>query len=439
MYRQHRERFLDVLERHDAAALLVAGTPPLRNGDSEHRFRPASDFWYLTGFREPQAFLVLVPHRAEGRAVLFLRDKDPEQEIWTGRRLGVEAAPEALGVDEALPVESLWDELPDLLEGHERLVHAAGLDERLDRRVERALTTLRGRAGRGTVAPLERVDPRPWLHELRLFKGDEELERMRRAAGVSVEAHLEAMRAARPGINEAELDALLEYTFRRRGSTGAAYTNIVAGGANACILHYVENDQALRAGDLLLIDAGAEWDHYASDVTRTFPVDGTFTPDQRALYEVVLAAHKAAVERVVPGGDPRSVHAAAVDAIVDGMMELGLLSGERDEIVAEEGYRRFFMHKTGHWLGLDVHDCGAYFVDGEPRPFEPGMVTTVEPGIYVAPDDDTVEPRWRGIGIRIEDDVLVTADGHEVLTARLPREVDEIEAACRGAELQPAR
>ncbi len=432
MHREHRQRFLDLLAAENAAAVVLTGDPPRRNGDSEYRFRPESDFWYLTGFREPGAALVLLPGREQGRSVLFLRDKDPEQEVWTGRRLGVAAAPEALGVDEARPIEELWGTLPDLLVGHEKLIYTVGLDEQRDREMLHVLEALRTKRKRGSIAPDELLDPDDSLHELRLFKTAPELERMRRAAAITVEAHGEAMRAARPGVNESELDALLEYTFRRRGGTGAAYSNIVAGGANACILHYVENDQPLRDGDLLLIDAGCEYDYYASDVTRTFPVNGTFTPDQRALYEVVLAAQHAGIAASRPGRTANDVHEAALDVLVDGLLELGLLAGTRAEVKESGAYRRFYMHKTGHWLGLDVHDCGAYY-DGEtPRPLQPGIVHTIEPGLYVAPDDDTVDARWRGIGIRIEDDVLVTDGEPDVLTGALPTDPDEIERLCRG-------
>ena len=438
MYRRHRERFLAQLEGLDAAALIPTGSHKIRSHDTEYRFRPGSDFWYLTGFHEPDCVLVLVPNRDEGRVVLFLRERHREQEIWNGRRLGVEAAPAALGVDAAHPIEALWDELPGLLGGHRRLVYGAGIDADRDRRVEEVLTTLRRRAARGTNAPLERVDPAGTLHELRLFKDADEIELMRRAAAISVETHLEVMRAAAPGVGEHELDALFDYGFRRRGANGPAYNNIVAGGSNACILHYVENDRPLAAGDLLLVDAGAEWRNYASDVTRTYPVDGTFSAEQRALYDVVLGAQKAAVASLRPDTTPADTHAAALDVIVDGLVDLGLVKGSRDEILEEELYQPFFMHKTGHWLGIDVHDCGSYHLDGAPRLHEPGMVTTVEPGLYVAPDDESVEARWRGIGIRIEDDVLVTADGHEVLTAALPREADEVEAICQERSLQPA-
>ncbi len=439
MFSSHRERFLAWLAREEAAAVIPSGSPTLRNGDCEHRFRPDSDFYYLTGFREPNAILVLVPARSEGRSILFLRDKNPEEEVWTGRRLGLAAAPAALEIDSARPIEAFWNELPMLLAGHSRLVYRSGADEERDRRMIRMLKALENKGRRGERVPCDWTDPASSLHELRLFKSADELELMRRAAAVSAEAHVAVMRAAAPDKNEAEIDALLEYTFRRRGASGAAYTNIVAGGANACILHYVQNDQALQGGDLLLVDAGAEWDCYASDVTRTFPVDGRFSSEQRALYEIVLRAQKAAIDLVVPGSDTSAVHDKAVEILVEGLLELGLLGGTHEEAVKQGLYRRFYMHRTGHWLGLDVHDCGAYFVDGAPRKFAPGMVQTVEPGLYVAQDDTSVEPRWRGIGIRIEDDVLVTARGNEVLTSAIPKEIDEVEALCGGRSLERVR
>jgi Xaa-Pro aminopeptidase len=439
MYREQRAPFLERLARERAAAIVFSGSPRIRNHDCDYRFRPDSDFFYLSGFEEPEAVLVLLPHRDEGASVLFLRARNREEEIWTGRRLGVDAAPEALGVDAAYPIEELGERLPELLKGTRRLVYRSGLDEGRDRRMIAAVGKLRGQVRGGVVSPLEWIDPALWLHEQRLFKSESELEHMRRAAAISAEAHAAAMSTARPGANEAEIDALLEYTFRRHGSTGSAYTPIVAGGANACILHYVQNDQPLRAGELLLIDAGAEWRYYASDVTRTFPIDGTFRPEQRALYELVLGAQLAAIERVRPGATFVSVHDAAVAHLTAGLIELGLLEGPLEKAIEDATYRRFYMHRTGHWLGLDVHDCGAYFVEGESRRLEPGMVTTVEPGLYIAPDDEGVEERWRGIGIRIEDDVLVAEDGHEVLTDAIPKTVEDVEAACAGAELVPAR
>jgi Xaa-Pro aminopeptidase len=430
MHREHRRAFLERLAERHAAAVVFTATSKLRNGDAEHRFRPDSDFWYLTGFAEAEAVLVLRPgtNGDEPRSVLFLRDKDPEKEVWTGRRLGVAAAPAALGVDAAFPVGALRERLGDLLRGHARVVYRTGQDERRDREVLDVLDELR-RTVRGAPVPVELVDPAAMLHEQRLVKGAAELECMRRAADVSREAHLAAMAAARPGAGEHEIDALLEYTFRRRGSTGPAYTNIVAGGANACILHYVENDRRLRDGDLLLVDAGAEWDYYASDVTRTFPVNGRFSPEQRALYEVVLDAQKRGVEAVRPGATMHQVHEVAVRRLCAGLGRLGLLH-DPEKALETGAYRRFYMHRTSHWLGLDVHDCGATFTEAGPRPLVPGMVLTVEPGVYVAPDDETVDARWRGIGIRIEDDVLVTADGREVLTAAIPKEVEALEAAC---------
>jgi Xaa-Pro aminopeptidase len=440
MYRAHRESLLELLTDEDTAGVVFTGKAPIRNNDCEYRFRPGSDFWWLTGFVEPDCVLVLLPGRdgEDGRTVLFLRERVKAEEIWTGRRLGVEAAPAALGVDEAYPITELWRKLPDLLTGQDRVMYRSGEDEDRDRRMLQLAASLRRRVRNGVAAPLEWVDPTELLHELRLHKSEGELAAMRSAAAITAEAHTAAMAQTAPGVGEHEIDALIDYTFRRRGSTGQAYSNIVAGGANACVLHYVENDQPLEDGDLLLIDAGAEWEFYASDVTRTFPVNGTFTAEQRALYEVVLGAQKAAVEAIEPGVTFASIHDVAVEHVTRGLVDLGLVEGPVDKAIEDERYKPFYMHKTGHWLGLDVHDCGLYHVAGSSRVLEPGMVLTVEPGIYVDPDDDAIEARWRGIGIRIEDDIVVTADGHENLTASIPKEVDEVEAACRGAELQPA-
>jgi Xaa-Pro aminopeptidase len=439
MFAEHRRRFLQRLAAENAAAVIPTGAPRVRNHDSEYRFRPRSDFYWLTGFREPDAVLVLAPRVAGAEGVLFVNEKDREAETWTGRRLGVADAPRTLGVARAHPRGELWTRLSELLPGHERVVFGFGEDAAFDRELLEAVAGLQRRA-RGPLAPPRQwVEPALWLHELRLVKDEAELERMRAAARVSAEAHRAVMRAARPGVNERELDALLDYTFRRAGGTGAAYGNIVAGGANACILHYHENDRPLVAGELCLVDAGCEWDFYASDVTRTFPVGGRFSPEQRALYELVLAAEERAIAIVRPGATQDDVHAAALEILVDGLLALGLLTGTRASVLEDKSYRRFYMHRTGHWLGLDVHDCGLYAVDGKPRPFVPGMVTTVEPGLYVAPDDETVEARWRGIGIRIEDDCLVTAGGCEVLTRDVPKGVEELEALCGGEPRPGAR
>jgi Xaa-Pro aminopeptidase len=432
-FAEHRRRFLELLRAEQAAAVVFTAPERIRNHDAEYRYRPDSDFYYLTGFREPGAALVLLPDRSEGEAVLFLRRRVPEEEVWTGLRLGVERAVETLGVDQARSFDSLWEELPQLLRGRGRVVYALGEDEDRDRRMIELTAKLRARARGPQRTPVEWIDPLENLHELRLRKSAPELERMRRAAAISAEAHGACMAAAAPGVNEAELDGLLEYTFRRRGGTGASYTNIVAGGANACILHYIANDQPLRPGSLCLIDAGAEFDYYASDVTRTFPVDGQFSAEQRALYEVVLTAQREAVQSVAPGTTMDAVHDVATRLQCQGLLDLGLLRGSLSEVLETGSYRRFTIHRTSHWLGLDVHDRGRAHLDGLPRRFEPGMVLTVEPGLYVPPDAAEVDERWRGIGIRIEDDVLVTAQGHQNLTAATPKEIDAVEAAC-GAE-----
>jgi Xaa-Pro aminopeptidase len=428
---QHREQLLAALGRSDAAGVYFSGSEKLRNGDSTFRFRPDSDFFYLTGCREPEACLVLLPH-GEQRSILFMREKDREQEIWTGRRVGVEAAPEVFGVDAAFAIDQLEAQLPRLLVGHSGIEYALGADAELDHHMtESANKAVRlGRAG-GRV-PEHWFHPRTHVHEARLFKSPDEIEVMRRAAEISAEAHRAAMAEAAPGRNEGELDAVLEYTFRRRGGTGSAYTNIVAGGANACILHYVDNDQALRAGDLCLIDAGCEYGFYASDVTRTFPIDGRFTAEQRALYEVVLTAQESAIDAARPGVAFDSLHDVAVRRLVEGLVELGLLKEGVDESIESGSYKAFYMHRTGHWLGLDVHDAGAYAKNGTSRPLKQGMVFTVEPGLYVA-EDAEVDACWRGIGIRIEDDVVVTTAGVDVLTKDTPKSIEDVEAACREA------
>lgn len=445
MFREHRRRFLDLLRERTAAAVIPTASAKVRNHDSQYRYRPDSDFWYLTGFAEPESALVLLPsargvngdaHRPQ--SVLFLREKDREKEIWNGRRLGVAAAPDTLGIDEARPIERLWRDLPELLKGYERIVYRAGADETRDRRMMKVYGELRARAKGSVRPPLELLDPAPFVHELRLRKSAAEIEIMRRGAEISRVAHTEAMRRARPGVRENELDALLEYTFRRLGGTGAAYTNIVAGGANATILHYVENDQPLADGDLVLIDAGAECEFYASDVTRTFPVNGTFSDVQRSVYELVLEAQLAAIDAVQPGASFTAPHDRALEVLCTGLLRLGLLKGTLKDTLHSESYRRFYMHRTSHWLGLDVHDCGAYVDGGNSRALEPGMVLTVEPGIYIAPDDETVDARYRGIGIRIEDDVLVTASGRDVITAGIPKTVAEVEATCQGRTLAPS-
>lgn len=420
-----RARFLDTIG--DGVAVFPAAPVAMRNNDVEHAYRQDSDFFYLTGFDEPESVLVLSNQHPEHRAVLFVRRRDKDREIWDGPRAGVEGALRDFGVDAAFPIDELEKRLPDYLQGCRRLHARIGRGDAFDLVLFDALEAVRGRGRRGVVAPTEIVDPAVTLHEMRLRKSDEEIALMREAAAITRDAHIEAMKQTRPGRFEYEVEAEMSRIFRQRGSERRAYDSIVGSGPNATILHYRSNGRKMEEGDLLLIDAGCEYQYYASDVTRTFPVGGTFTPEQRALYDVVLEAEVKAIEAVKPGATLDDVHEAAARVVTEGLCRLGLLTGSVEENLEELGYRAFFMHKTSHWLGMDVHDVGAYYVGGEMRPLEPGMVLTVEPGIYVAEDAD-VDPKWRGIGIRIEDDVLVTADGHDVLTHDIPKDADAIEA-----------
>ncbi len=438
LYQQNRKRFGVLMTLDECVAIIPTNTVKMRNHDCDFRFRPDSDFWYLTGFAEPGCVLVLIPGEDDdeiGRSVLFLRDSNKEMEIWNGKRLGLDAAPEALGVDEVFNIDDLWTKLPELLVGHPRILYRLGMDDDMDLKFNHMVKGLRSRARKGIEPPVEIVDGHHSLHEMRLHKSEQEAQLMRKAASITTEAFGAAMAATRGGMNEYEIDALLDYTFRRNGANGPAYSSIVAGGSNACILHYVENDQPLNDGELVLIDAGAEYKCYACDVTRTFPVSGTFTDPQRAIYEVVLRAQEAAVNVVKPGVPADMVHKTSLNALVDGLIDLGLIEGPREKAIEDKTYNDFFMHGTSHWLGLDVHDCGSYANDGESRDLEPGMVLTVEPGLYVDPNNQNVDAKWRGIGVRIEDDILVTESGYENLTAAIPKSVEAVEAACQ-ANLQ---
>ncbi|MSR45477.1 MAG: M24 family metallopeptidase [Planctomycetes bacterium] len=441
-----RQRLLAAME--GGIALIPTHAPQHRNGDAQRRFRPDSDFWYLTGFDEPDALLVLAKGRSEGETLLFLQPRARDQEIWTGRRLGVERACEALGVDEAHSIAELDALLPKLLRGQDPLFWKTGARPDLDRTVLDLVAQLRTRVREGNPAPSRLIDPSPLLHEMRLKKEPVELAAMRKAAAISSAAHVAAMRATRPGVGEHEIEALVEYEFRRHGCNGPAYSTIAASGANATILHYIENSRTLAAGELMLLDAGAEWSWYAADITRTWPVSGRHSPAQRRVVEIVLEAQRRAIDRVRPGVNFQDAHDVAVRTLVEGLIELKLLTGSVDEAIATKAFRRFYMHRTGHWLGLDVHDAGHYFSgttsgsaagaaasgsarDGPNllhRDLEPGMVVTVEPGLYFAEDDDTIPAEYRGIGVRIEDDVLVTKEGNEVLTAACPKSIREVEA-----------
>ncbi|MCZ7597702.1 MAG: Xaa-Pro aminopeptidase [Gammaproteobacteria bacterium] len=408
-------------------AVIPTGTEMPRNGDVHYRFRPDSDFYYLSGFAEPDACIVLAPGREHGEYILFCREKDPERELWDGRRAGLEGAVSDFGADDAFPIDDIDEILPGLLENRDRVYCTMGRFAEFDTRLIHWLNEVRTKSRSGVHAPAGLVDIGHLLHEMRLVKRAEEVRTMRRAAQVSARAHQRAMRACRPGMYEYRVEAELEYEFRLGGSHYPAYPSIVAGGANACILHYTENTEKLRDGDLLLIDAGAEIDCYAADITRTFPVNGRFSAPQRALYEIVLAAQHDAIAACVAGNTWNDPHDTAVRTLCAGMIDAGLLKGTVDDAVEQQSYRRFYMHRTGHWLGMDVHDVGDYKIANEWRTLEPGMTLTVEPGLYVAPADD-VDPRFHNIGIRIEDNVLITKNGPDVLTAEAPKAIDDIEA-----------
>jgi len=412
----------------DAVAIVPAALHYRRNRDTEYRFRQDSDFYYLSGFAEPEALLVLLPGRAEGEFVMFCRPRDREMEIWNGYRAGPEGAITDFGAQQAFTIDELDKRLPDLLAGRDRVYAPMGVQPAFDQRLAGWLGSVRAKTRAGVRAPsaLHLLDAA--LHPLRLIKSAAELAIMQRAADLSAEGHRRAMALAAPGRYEYELEAELLHTFTRHGCQAPAYGSIVGSGANACILHYGENDRRMQDGDLVLIDAGGELDHYAADITRTFPVNGRFSAPQKDLYDVVLAAQLAAIASVRPGASWQAPHEAAVRVLTQGLADYGLLQGSVDGLIETNAFRRFYMHRTGHWLGMDVHDVGDYQIDGQWRPLADGMVLTVEPGLYVSPDDETVAAHWRGIGIRIEDDVAVTAQGHHVLSAQAPKTVAEIEA-----------
>lgn len=413
-----------------AGSVLVAfaASPTVRNNDVTHEFRQDSDFYYLTGFDEPEAALVLVGGEV-GRSVLFVRPKDPEREVWDGDRRGVEGAAE-LGVDEARSIEELDELLPRLLLGRTRLFARFEDETLLDARLQRALGAARREGRRGTPHPTQVVDSATLVHEMRRRKEAPELALIERAIAISGDAHVEAMARAAPGLFEYEIEALLRAAFRARGSERVAYEPIVGSGGNATVLHYVKNERRMLDGDLLLIDAGCEFGYYAADITRTFPVNGRFSPAQRDIYELVLAAQKAAIAQARAGVTLEHVHEAATRCICEGLVALGVVAGSAQEVEAEGRYKQFFMHKTSHYLGMDVHDVGSYFESGRPRPLEPQVVITVEPGLYFGRDADVPE-RYRGIGVRIEDDVLIESGGARVLSNHVPKELDDVEHACR--------
>ncbi len=423
---RRRKQLMRMMGR-DSIAIIPTAPERTRNRDVEFPFRADSDFYYLTGFPEPEAVAVLAPGRKHGEYLLFCRERDPQMETWTGRRAGTAGAVESWDADDAFPIGDIGDILPGLLERCDRVFYTMGNDPAFDRRILDWVNRLRQGGRAGTRAPDEFISLEHLLHDMRLYKSRSEVRVMRTAAKVACRAHRRAMQACRPGMHEYGIEAELLHEFRSAGMV-PAYSSIVGGGENGCILHYTANASQLCDGDLLLIDAGAEYDCYASDVTRTFPVNGRFSEAQRALYEVVLAAQLAAISKVAPGNHWNAPHAAAVRVLTRGLIKLGILKGKPAQLIRQEAYRRFYMHRTGHWLGMDVHDVGDYKVGGEWRVLEPGMVLTVEPGLYIPAGSRGVSRKWWNTGIRIEDDVLVTRDGHEVLSAAAPKTVAEIES-----------
>ena len=426
-FKRRRNQLMRMMGR-GAIAILPAAPEATRNRDVQYAYRPDSDFYYLTGFPEPEAVAVLIPGRKQAEFVLFCRERDPNKELWDGARAGQEGACEIHGADDSFPIGDLDDILPRMLEQCDRVFYAMGCNHDLDKRMSEWINGIRCKSRAGVHGPLEFIALDHYLHDIRLYKSRSEIKVMRRAAKISASAHQRAMQFCRPGMMEYEIEGEIKHECSRLGGRFQAYSPIVGGGRNACVLHYVDNSDELRDGDLLLIDAGCEYRYYASDITRTFPVNGRFSGPQRELYELVLAAQEAAIDKVKPGNHWNDPHEAAVRVITRGLVKLRLLKGQAARLIKDEAYKRFYMHRTGHWLGMDVHDVGDYKVDGEWRLLEPGMVLTVEPGLYIPAGSKGVAKKWWNIGIRIEDDVAVTKDGNEVLSSDVPKTVAGIEA-----------
>lgn len=431
-FARRRRKLMELMEP-GSIAIIPSAQQQLRSRDTEYPFRQDSDFYYLSGFVEPESVLVLIPGRSHGEFVMFCRDSDPTMELWHGERAGPGGACAHFGADDAFPIGDIDDILPGLIEGRNRVYYSMGRSSRFDRQIMEWVNTIRSKESTGAAPPGEFTDLDHILHDLRLIKSAAEQRLMRRAGEITAAAHRRIMAFCQPGQFEYQLEGELHHEFVRGGARYPAYPSIVGSGANACTLHYVDNKAKMRDGDLVLVDAGCEFEYYAADLTRTFPVGGRFSNEQRALYELVLTGHAAAVAQIRAGNHWNAPHDASVRTITAGLVRLGLLEGEVEELIASQAYREFYMHRVGHWLGLDVHDVGDYRVGEQWRVLEAGMVMTVEPGVYVSPDNNNVARKWRGIGIRIEDDVLVTKEGCEILTAAAPRSVEEIEATMAGS------
>ncbi len=427
-----RRRQLMRMMGENSIAILPAAPVVKRNRDVEYHYRPDSDFYYLTGFPEPEAVAVLIPGRSHAEYVLFCRERDAEKERWDGARAGHEGATESYGAEDAFPIGDLDDILPRMLEQRERVFYAMGCNPDLDKRMSEWISQIRSHSKSGVRGPLEFIALDHYLHDMRLYKGRSEIKWMRSAAKISAQAHKRVMQACRPGQMEYQLEAEFIHECSRRGARYQAYPAIFGSGKNACVLHYISNNSELKDGDLLLVDAGCEYGFYASDITRTFPVNGVFTKPQKQMYELVLKAQEAAIEQVKPGNHWDAPHDAAVKVVTKGLVELGLLKGRVPTLIKKEAYKEFYVHRTGHWLGIDVHDVGDYKVDGQPRLLEPGMALTIEPGVYIPARSKGVAKKWWDMGIRIEDDVVVTKDGCDVLSKDAPKTVAEIESLMVG-------
>ncbi|MCU7959990.1 MAG: aminopeptidase P N-terminal domain-containing protein [gamma proteobacterium symbiont of Bathyaustriella thionipta] len=409
-------------------AILPTSQTCRRNGDVDHVFHPDSNFYYLSGFPEAHAIAVLIPERKHGEYILFCEEKDEQKELWEGRRAGQQGAIEQYGADDSFPIDDVDDILPRMLEQAERVFYVMGAHPHLDSKLSQWINRIRSQSRNGKQGPLEIIALDHYLHDLRLYKSRSEIKFMRQAARISCAAHVQAMRLCKPGLYEYQLQAAFTHACSMQGARQQAYPTIAGGGENGCILHYTDNNDVLNEGDLVLMDAGCEVDCYASDITRCWPVNGRFSEPQRQLYELVLQAQLAAIEQVKPGNHWNDPHEAAVKVLTRGLIKLGLLKGTPARLIKSEAYKKFYMHRTGHWLGMDVHDVGDYQIDGAWRVLEAGMVLTVEPGLYIPRPCKGVARKWQGIGIRIEDDVLVTKTGHDVLSSAAPKTVDEIEA-----------
>lgn len=430
-YARRRKRLMNMMGKN-SIAIVASNAEVTRSRDTEFPFRQDSDFYYLSGFNEPESVIVLIPGRKQGDYIIFNRERDLVQETWHGRRLGQDGVIEKHQAKDAFPITDIDEILPGLMEGRQRIFYAIGNNKDFDERVLGWLNTLRTKM-KGTDPQGEIIDIQHFLHDLRLYKSRSELSLMRKAAKISAKAHMRAMQKTKPGKYEYQIEAEIQHEFARHGARFPAYNSIVAGGDNGSILHYVDNTDALNDGEMLLVDAGCEYQGYAADISRTWPINGRFTAAQKIVYDIVLKAQEAAIKTIKPGATWAAPHEAAVKVLTKGLMEMGILKGRLATLIKNEAYKPWYMHKTGHWLGLDVHDVGDYHVGGAPRVLEPGMVMTVEPALYFAMNDKSVAKKWRGINVRIEDDVLVTKDGFEILTDDVPKTSDGIEALMASA------